>query len=431
MTSTLFTAIFIAALVATVLVKLWLAHRQTRHVLAHRAVVPARFAERVTLDAHNKAADYTIAKTRMGVTEMMASKVFLVWLTLFGGLQAINLVVHEQLASWPSLLQDVTLIIAVLLISSLIDLPFAFYRQFKLEARFGFNTMTVKLFVLDLVKGALIGAALGIPLLAAVLWLMAGMGPWWWVYAWLVWVAFNVLILVLYPTVIAPLFNKFEPLTDDSLRDRIDALLGRCGFKAKGVFVMDGSKRSAHGNAYFTGFGAAKRIVFFDTLLARLSPEEIEAVLAHELGHFKRRHIIKRIAWSFTMSLIGLALLGWLAEQTWFYVGLGVEPSLSGNNGALALILFMFVLPLFTFPLAPLASRASRKHEYEADAFAAEQADPSDLIHALVKLYQDNASTLTPDPIHSVFYDSHPPAALRVSRLDILLDRSRPPRAPH
>jgi STE24 endopeptidase len=419
MSTTLFTSIFIAALVLSVMVRLWLAARQTRHVLAHRSTVPARFAERVALVAHQKAADYTIAKTSLGVLEMMAGMVLLIALTLMGGLQALHTLLRELLGNvLPGLWVQVALVMVVVFLSSLIDLPFSLYRQFKLEARFGFNTMTLRLFFADMAKGTVIGLVLGVPLLAAVLALMAAAGPLWWLYAWGVWVSFNLVVLVLYPTVIAPLFNKFEPLTDDSLRERIDALLARCGFTAKGVFVMDGSKRSAHGNAYFTGFGAAKRIVFFDTLLARLTPTEIEAVLAHELGHFKKRHIFKRIAWSFALSLAGLALLGWLAQQTWFYTGLGVEPLLDGANGATALILFMFVLPLFTFPLAPLSSRASRKHEYEADAFAAQQANPGDLVQALVKLYQDNAATLTPDPIHSVFYDSHPPASLRISRLD-------------
>lgn len=421
MTPNLFTAVFLLALTLSVCAKLWLAARQTRHVQRHRGAVPERFAERVTLPAHQKAADYTIAKTRLGVLEMLAGKAFLIVLTLLGGLQWLQTTLRGQLGdSLAPLWLQVALVLVVVLISSLLDLPFSFYRQFKLEARFGFNTMTLKLFLADLLKGTLIGALLGIPLLAAVLALMSAAGQWWWLYAWLVWVGFNLLVLVLYPTVIAPLFNKFEPLTDVELKSRIDALLARCGFTAKGVFVMDGSKRSAHGNAYFTGFGAAKRIVFFDTLLARLTPAEIEAVLAHELGHFKKKHIAKRIAWSFALSLAGLALLGWLAQQTWFYIGLGVEPALAGGNGGLALILFMFVLPLFTFPLAPLASRASRKHEYEADAFAAQQADPGDLVRALVKLYQDNAATLTPDPLHSVFYDSHPPAALRIGRLDAL-----------
>ena len=419
MSATLFTFLFLAALVTSTLVKLWLASRQMRHVLRHREHVPDRFAERITLAAHQKAADYTVAKTRLGIAELAAGVVLLVALTLLGGLQWLQTTLHSVAGGVLSgVWLQVALVVAVTVIASVVDLPFSIYRQFRLEARFGFNTMSFGLFVADLVKGALIGAVLGIPLVAAVIALMEAAGALWWLYAWLLWVGFNLLVLVLYPTVIAPLFNKFTPLTDDSLRARIDALLARCGFTARGVFVMDGSKRSAHGNAYFTGFGAAKRIVFFDTLLARLEPAEIEAVLAHELGHFKRRHIIKRIAWSFTLSLVGLALLGWLAGQTWFYTGLGVEPHLGSGNGGLALVLFMFVLPLFTFPLAPLSSRASRKHEYEADAFAAQQANPDDLVRALVKLYQDNAATLTPDPLHSLFYDSHPPAALRIGRLD-------------
>jgi len=437
MNASLFTIVFILALAVSTLVKLWLSTRQIRHVMAHREKVPERFAERITLAAHQKAADYTVAKTRLAMAEMMAGEAFLVALTLLGGLQWLQTALRGLFdGTLSDLWFQVALVVAVTLISAVIDLPFSLYRQFRLEARFGFNTMSIKLFLADLVKGALLGAALGIPLVAAVLALMGAAGALWWLYAWLLWVGFNLLILVLYPTVIAPLFNKFEPLTDTSLRARIDALLARCGFKARGVFVMDGSKRSAHGNAYFTGFGAAKRIVFFDTLLARLEPAEIEAVLAHELGHFKKRHIVKRIAWTFTLSLAGLALLGWLAGQTWFYTGLGVEPALVGDNGGiggnggLALILFMYVLPLFTFPLAPLASRASRKHEYEADAFAAEQADPADLVRALVKLYQDNAATLTPDPLHSLFYDSHPPAALRIGRLDAHAGHHGPARLP-
>ncbi len=395
--------------------RFWLAHRQIRHVKAHRGAVPARFADRISLAAHQKAADYTIAKTELNIKEELFSTAVLIVLTLHGGIQWIANALRPHLDGLP---YQLSLVVAVMVLSSILSLPFSLYRQFRLEERFGFNKMTLRLFFVDLIKGALLGALIGLPLLAAVLWLMAAAGQWWWFYAWLLWMGFNLLILVLYPTVIAPLFNKFEPLSDDNLKSRIDTLLNRCGFKAKGVFVMDGSKRSAHGNAYFTGFGAAKRIVFFDTLLSRLSPDEIEAVLAHELGHFKHRHIIKRIALTFVISLAGLALLGWLAGQTWFYQGLGVEPSLSERNDGLALILFFFVLPVFTFLLSPLESLASRKHEFEADAFAAEQTRADDLVNALVKLYEDNASTLTPDPLHSAFYDSHPPAALRIAKLD-------------
>jgi STE24 endopeptidase len=305
----------------------------------------------------------------------------------------------------------------VLLLVGLVDLPFAWYRQFRIEQKFGFNRMTLPLWLADLAKSLLLTALLGLPLLAAVLWLMDRAGPAWWLYAWLLWVGFNALVLVLYPTVIAPLFNRFEPLKDGGLAERIAALLARTGFSSKGVFVMDGSRRSAHGNAYFTGLGRAKRIVFFDTLIERLQPAEVEAVLAHELGHFKLRHIAKRLAFSFLASLAFLALLGWLITQTWFYTGLGVTPSVTGSNHGVALVLFALVLPVFTFVFAPIASLLSRKHEFEADAFAARHASARDLVSALVKLYQDNASTLTPDPLHSAFYDSHPPASIRIERL--------------
>ena len=306
-------------------------------------------------------------------------------------------------------------------ISGLIDLPFDYYRQFRLEAGFGFNKMTPGLFFMDIVKGVGVGAVIGLPLVWVVLTLMEKSGALWWLYAWLVWSGFQVLIMLLYPTVIAPLFNKFTPLADDSLKARIEGLMQRVGFASKGLFVMDGSKRSAHGNAYFSGFGAAKRIVFFDTLIERLAPQEIEAVLAHELGHFKLKHIIKRISVMFALSLGFLALLGWLKTQPWFYMGLGVNPlALPGaGNDAMALLLFMLVLPVFTFLFGPLTSLSSRKHEFEADAFAAQHTDARDLVSALVKMYEDNASTLTPDPLHSAFYESHPPASIRIRQLNL------------
>ena len=416
----MFTIVFLTALVATTLTKLWLASRQVRFVAAHRNAVPARFSDRVGLAAHQKAADYTIARTRLAMLETLVGAAVLVAFTVAGGLQAIDDGLASLVGDSHPLLRQLALVGAVILVSAAVDMPFSLVRQFRLEVRFGFNRMTFRLYLIDLVKGTAIGIALGAPLLAVVLWLMGAAGDVWWLYAWLVWMGFNVLVLVLFPTVIAPLFNKFEPLGDASLATRIEALLTRCGFTSKGVFVMDGSKRSAHGNAYFTGFGAAKRIVFFDTLIARLAPPEIEAVLAHELGHFARRHVIKRIAWSFAMSLAGLAVLGWLAHESWFYSGLGADPTLAMKN-AFALLLFFFVLPVFTFPLSPLASFASRRHEFEADAYAAERTDPADLIRALVKLYEDNAATLTPDPLHSTFYDSHPPAALRIGRLEARL----------
>ena len=426
MFTSLFTALFIAALAITTIVRLWLSTRQIAHVGAHRDAVPARFAERVSAEAHRKAADYTIARVRLAMIETLIGSAMLVALTLLGGLQAIDDSLEPLLRGHAPLWRELALVGVIGLLFAVVDLPFSLYRQFSLEARFGFNRMTLRLFVVDLVKSTLLGIALGAPLLALVLTLMNAAGDLWWLYAWLVWIGFNLLLLWLYPTVIAPLFNKFTPLSDDGLRSRIENLLSRCGFAAKGVFVMDGSRRSAHGNAYFTGFGAAKRIVFFDTLISRLTGDEIEAVLAHELGHFARKHIVKRIAWSFVVSLAALGLLGWLAQQPWFYLGLGTDPTIAMRN-VVALMLFFLVLPVFTFPLSPLSSLASRRHEFEADAYAAAHSDAGDLIRALVKLYEDNASTLTPDPLHSAFYDSHPPAALRIGRLEAL--SSQPHRA--
>ncbi len=420
----MFTALFVVALLITTVGKWWLASRQIAHVAAHRAEVPPRFVERVPLAAHRKAADYTIARTRLGLVESLVGTGVLIALTLLGGLQFVDDRLQVALAGTSLAWRELALVGVVAVAFGLVDLPFSLYRQFRLEQRFGFNRMTLGLFVVDLVKGALIGVVLGAPLLAAMLALMRAAGDLWWVYAWLVWIGFNGLLLWLFPTVIAPLFNKFQPLSDASLRGRIEGLLTRCGFASRGVFVMDGSKRSAHGNAYFTGFGAAKRIVFFDTLISRLTGDEIEAVLAHELGHFARKHIVKRIAWSFAMSLAALALLGWLAQQAWFYLGLGTDPTIGMRNVS-ALLLFFLALPVFTFPLSPLSSRASRRHEFEADAYAAAHADAGDLIRALVKLYEDNASTLTPDPLHSRFYDSHPPAAVRIGRLEALSRGSR------
>jgi STE24 endopeptidase len=413
--ATTFTLLFVAFLAAMIGLKMWLALRQVRHVSAHAGSVPAQFAERVTIEAHRKAAAYTIARQRLGMIETLVGAAVLVALTLLGGVQLVADTLADRIGR--GFLFQILLVAAVVAIVSLIDLPFAWYRQFRLEQSFGFNRMTPALFFADLAKSMLLAAALGLPILAVVLWLMQQAGSLWWLYAWIVWIVFNALVLVLYPTLIAPLFNKFTPLQDGALAARIHALLERTGFSSRGVFVMDGSRRSSHGNAYFTGLGRAKRIVIFDTLVDRLQPPEIEAVLAHELGHFKLKHIAKRLAFSVLSSLVVLALLGWLATQAWFYQGLGVMPALDARNDALALVLFFLVFPVFTFVFAPLASRLSRRHEFEADAFAARHAQASDLIAALVKLYQENASTLTPDPLHSAFYDSHPPAALRVQRL--------------
>ncbi|MBA3996695.1 MAG: peptidase M48 [Candidatus Accumulibacter sp.] len=405
-----FSTAFLAALAVMVVLRLWLARRQIAHIGARRAAVPAQFAGRIELAAHQKAADYTIARTRFGMLALGLEVLVLLAFTLGGGLQALHEFWSARLDGLP---YGLALIFSVMAISGVIDLPFALYRQFVIEERFGFNRMTLALFCADLAKQTALGALIGAPVLLAVLWLMARMGSLWWLYVWLFWCAFNLLILFIYPTWIAPLFNKFAPLDDAPLKARIEALLARCGFASSGLFVMDGSKRSSHGNAYFTGFGKNKRIVFFDTLLGRLQPTEIEAVLAHELGHFSHRHVLKRIALMFAMSLAFLAALGQLIDAEWFFNGLGVH----AQNTALALILFFLVVPVFTFLLTPLMSLLSRRHEFEADRYAAAHASANDLVQALVKLYEDNASTLTPDPLHSLFYDSHPPAALRIARL--------------
>jgi STE24 endopeptidase len=412
------TILFAVALLLSLLVKFWLATRQMRHVAAHRNAVPAAFAATVSLAAHQRAADYTLAKGRLGLLSTAFGTAVLLGWTLLGGLDVLNtwLLATVQPA-FGNMGYQLALLVGFTLVSAVLDLPFELYSTFRLEQRFGFNRTTPKLFVIDLLKNALVGALIGLPLAALVLWIMGATGGLWWLWAWGAWVGFNLLIMVVYPTLIAPLFNKFEPLQDQTLAERIGGLLTRTGFASRGVFVMDGSRRSAHGNAYFTGLGRAKRIVFFDTLVERLVPDEIEAVLAHELGHFKLKHVTKRLVFSFVASLAFLALLGWLATQPWFYQGLGVEPSPAGGNEGLALLLFLIVLPVFTFVLAPIGSVLSRKQEFEADAFAAQHARPEDLVSALVKLYQDNASTLTPDPLHSAFYDSHPPAAVRIQRL--------------
>jgi STE24 endopeptidase len=417
MSSLVFSVLFVTFFVLTLALRFWLASRHIRHVAQHRAEVPSEFAAKIPLAAHQKAADYTVAKTRLGLVTLLWGGVVLIGFTLLGGLQALSSALLHL--TGPGMLHQMALVVAFAVISGVLDLPFEYYRQFVLEQRYGFNKMTVGLWLADMAKGALVGAIIGLPLLWVVLSLMDKTGRLWWLYAWLVWSGFQLLMMVLYPSLIAPLFNKFTPLADDSLKSRIEGLMARVGFASKGLFVMDGSKRSAHGNAYFSGFGANKRIVFFDTLLARLAPQEIEAVLAHELGHFKLRHIIKRIALMFALSLGFLALLGYLKEQAWFYTGLGVTPMMGSSNDAMALILFVLVLPIFTFVLAPLSSITSRKHEFEADAFAARHTDSRDLVSALVKMYEDNASTLTPDPLHSAFYDSHPPASVRIRHLNL------------
>lgn len=411
MTTTL-SILFISLLLLTTLTRIWLGRRHVRYVQAHRNAVPAAFDGNISLEAHQKAADYSSAKTRLLIAEAITQAVLLALLTVGGGLQLID-------AAWRGwmlqheIIRGALVILSALLVSAVVDLPFEYYRTFVIDQRFGFNKMTPKMFFSDMVKHAIVGLLLGAPILFAALWLMLGAGDYWWLYLWLVWSVFNLLMLAVYPTFIAPLFNKFSPLTDESLKNRIEALMHKCGFKAQGLFVMDGSTRSNHGNAYFTGFGASKRVVFFDTLLDRLDTDEIEAVLAHELGHFKHKHVIKRIALMFLVSFIGLALLGWLKQQDWFYSGLGVAQA----SDYMALLLFLLVSPVFLFLLRPLMASYSRNNEFEADEYAAQNADAGHLVEALIKLYRDNASTLTPDPLHSAFYDSHPPASIRISRL--------------
>ena len=409
------TAAFAMALVANLLVKFWLASRQIRHVAQHRNSVPEAFARTITLDAHQKAADYTIAKTRFGLLELALGAVVLLGWTLLGGLDLLNHLLLQWLGG--GMWQQLALVAAFVAIGGLIELPVTLYQTFVIEQRFGFNKMSWQLWLGDLVKSVALGTIIGLPILAVILWLMGAAGRLWWLWAWGTWMGFNLLLLMVYPTLIAPLFNKFKPLEDETLKTRVTQLMQRCGFASKGLFVMDGSKRSAHANAYFTGFGAAKRVVFYDTLLSRLSPAQVDAVLAHELGHFKYKHILQRILTLFGVSLLGFALLGWLSGQAWFYFGLGVRPNLAGITGvaspndALALLLFLMIVPTFSFFVSPLSALMSRKHEFQADAYACAQTSGVDLSAALLKLYEDNASTLTPDPVFVKFYYSHPPAS--------------------
>ena len=413
--SLLLTLAFALALVAGLIVKFWLATRQIRHVARHRDAVPPAFAQAITLAAHQKAADYTIAKTRFGLLEMVWSAMVLLGWTLLGGLDLLNKVLLDALGG--GMWQQLALLGAFALIGGLLELPFTLWQTFRLEERFGFNKMTWRLWLADGIKAMLLGALIGLPIAALILWLMGAAGRLWWLWAWGAWVGFNLLLMLVYPTFIAPLFNKFQPLNDATLKARVTALMQRCGFAAKGLFVMDGSRRSAHANAYFTGFGASKRVVFYDTLLRQLNAGEVEAVLAHELGHFKHRHVLKRMATMFALSLGGFALLGWLSGHAWFYTGLGVQPNMAAPNDALAILLFMLVVPVFGFFVAPLPALISRRHEFEADAYAMAQTSGTDLARALLKLYQDNASTLTPDPVFVKFYYSHPPASERLARM--------------
>jgi STE24 endopeptidase len=409
------TYLLVGALLTNVLLKLWLNARQVRHVAQHRGEVPSTFASQISLNDHQKAADYTLAKAKVAQIDILIDAVVLVGWTLMGGLSALNEVVLSYMA--PGIWQQVILVLAFSLVGGLIDLPMSLYQTFVLEQKFGFNKMTWKLWLSDSIKGLALGLVLGVPLIAMVLWLMQAGGVYWWIWTWCALVFWQLFLMAIAPNVIMPLFNQFTPLEDESLKARVNGLMQRAGFTAKGFFVMDGSKRSAHSNAFFTGFGSSKRVVFFDTLLKQLTPSEMEAVLAHELGHFKHRHIVKMIATSFVMTFLGLALLGYASQQIWFYTGLGVMPNLTGGNEAVALLLFMLVVPVLTFLFAPISSWRSRVQEYEADAYAISQTPAADLSSALLKLYQDNASTLTPDPWYVKFYYSHPPASLRLARM--------------
>jgi STE24 endopeptidase len=403
---------FVTLLLVTTGIRIWLGNRHITHVQAHRNEVPAAFSGSISLDAHQKAADYSNAKTKLVIIEATAQAALLALLTIGGGLQLIDEIWRNLLPA-NEIARGALVICSAMIVSSLIDIPFDYYKTFTVDEKFGFNKMTRGMFFSDMLKHTIVGVLLGAPILFAALWLMQGAGAYWWLYLWFVWSAFNLLMLAVYPTFIAPFFNKFTPLADAELKQRIETLLTKCGFKSQGLFVMDGSARSSHGNAYFTGFGSSKRVVFFDTLLERLNADEIEAVLAHELGHFRHHHVIKRIALMFFVSFIGLALLGWLMNQDWFYAGLGIEQA----SNYMALLLFLLVSPVFLFLLRPLMASYSRKNEFEADDYAAKHANARHLVEALVKLYRDNASTLTPDPLHSAFYDSHPPASIRISKL--------------
>jgi STE24 endopeptidase len=407
-----FTAAFIAAVLLATATQLWLGWRHMRHVVARRGAVPGEFRERIPLDAHQKAADYTVARTRVSLVETLVTALLAFGFTLGGGLEAISQAWSGTFTPG-SYAHGIALLLSMALVSGAIDIPFSLYRTFRIEAAFGFNRMSLGLWLADFAKGTVLSLVIGVPLLWLVLWLMGAMGTHWWLYVWLAVMAFTLVANLVAPLIML-WFNKFSPLEDGALRTRIEGLLAKCGFRSKGLFVMDGSRRSTHGNAFFAGLGRTKRIVFFDTLLKGLSGEEIEAVLAHELGHFSRGHLWKRMAFMSLMSLALLWALAWLMDHAWFYASLGT----STETTAMALALFSVAAPHFTFILSPLFNQLSRRHEFEADAYAAAHAPAQDLVRALVKLYQDNAATLTPDPLHSAFYDSHPPASIRIARLN-------------
>ena len=407
-----FTLLFLAMLLISTIMRLYLSQRQINTVTQNRSQVPDTFADKISLEDHQKAADYTTTKVKFGRLPLFYDIALLLIWTLGGGLEWLD---QNILAlDLNPIMTGIAVILTYTFISSLLDLPFSLYDTFVIEEKFGFNRTTIKTFFIDMLKGSALGLAIGVPLLYVILWLMERSGDQWWIYTWLVISGFSLFMMWVYPTWIAPLFNKFEPLEEGETLNRITSLLTRCGFNSNGIFVIDGSKRSSHGNAYFSGFGRNKRIVFFDTLLKMLNDDELEAVLAHELGHFKKKHIIKGMIISFSTTLIGLGVLAWLMKEDWFYSALGV----SQPSTYMALLLFTLVMPVFTFAFQPLFSLFSRKNEFEADAFAAEQTDAKYLIQALVGLYRENANTLTPDPLYSAFYDSHPPAPVRIAHLN-------------
>ena len=404
---------FLVLVAANLTIKFWLNRRQAAQVKQHAAQVPARFAEVITLEAHQKAAAYTRAKIRLSQISLVIDTAWLLLLTLGGGINLIYGVATALAGNESTLITGLVFLISLGILSGIVDLPVSIYRQFGLEARFGFNRMTAALFIIDLLRNALVSLIIALPLLALILWLLDLATPMSWLWAWLGWMVFNALLLFIYPVVIAPLFNKFTPMPDSAHKQKLDALLQRCGFSAAGLFVMDGSRRSAHANAYFTGFGKHRRIVLFDTLINQLSPPQLEAVLAHEIGHYQRKHLQKRLVLMAAMSLALIWVLFQLLHAPWFYSGLGVDSA----NPATALALFSMAMPLCLLPLTPLSNALSRKHEYEADAYAAQHSSAQELIDALITMYRENAATLTPDSLYSLFHDSHPPATLRIAHL--------------
>jgi STE24 endopeptidase len=414
----LVTMLFVGLVVIATGLQLWLTRRQIRHVQQHRAAVPSAFSGSISLEAHQKAADYTAARQNFSLVRLALSLLMLIGWTLLGGLETLNSALQPFGIALGGLGYQVALVFVFSLIGGLIELPLDWYSHFRIEQRFGFNRMSLALWLTDLIKNFFVSVLIGLPLIAMVLWLMGAAGTTWWLWAWGAWVAFNLLLMVIYPVWIAPLFNNFQPLEDETLKQRVQALMQRCGFAAEGLFVLDGSKRSAESNAYFTGLGKAKRVVFYDTLLARLSHDELEAVLAHELGHFHHRHLRKSLISIFAITLAGFAALGWLSMQQAFFVGLGVTPNAALPNDALAILLFLLVIPTVSPLIEPVWSAASRRHEFEADAYAKQQASAPALVQALVKLTEDNAVTLTPDPVYVRFHYSHPPMLERIAALE-------------